>query len=94
MRTLPLRLVPGAYAGRAAIDVSVAGVRNAVPHARRKPIDRRTLAAAALLPPQVVPLWIGAAIVRPLRNEAFYPFMRDGGGRRVTAAALRLVCDR
>jgi len=90
VHTLPLRLDPRVYTGTAVIFFAVVNVVKVIPYAALGQLDGRTLlSAVVLLPPAVVSVLVGAAVVRRMRSEVFYPFMLG----MVALVGLRLVYD-
>ncbi len=90
VHTLPLRLDPRIYTGTAVIFFAVVNVVKVIPYAALGQLDGRTLlSAVVLLPPAVVAVLIGAALVRRMRPGVFYPFMIA----MVALVGLRLVYD-
>lgn len=90
IHTLPLRLDPRVYTGTAVIFFAVVNVVKVVPYVALGQLDGRTLLSAALLLPlAAVAVLVGAALVRRMRSEVFYPFMLA----MVGLVGLRLVYD-
>ena len=90
VHTLPLRLDPRLYTGTAVVFFAVVNLVKVVPYVALGQLDGRTLASAALLLPlAAVAVLIGAAVVRRMRAELFYPFMLA----MVALVGLRLVYD-
>jgi len=90
VHTLPLRLDPRVYTGTAVIFFAVVNVVKVVPYVALGQLDGRTLVSAALLVPlAAVAVLVGAALVRRMRSEVFYPFMLA----MVGLVGLRLVYD-
>jgi len=90
VHTLPLRLDPRVYTGTAVIFFAVVNVVKVIPYAALGQLDGRTLlSAVVLLPPAVVAVLIGAALVRRMKPGVFYPFMIA----MVALVGLRLVYD-
>jgi len=90
VHTLPLRLDPKVYTGTAVIFFTVVNVVKVVPYAALGQFDTRTLVSAVLLlPVAAVAVLVGAAVVRRMRTEVFYPFMIA----MVALVGLRLVYD-
>jgi len=90
VHTLPLRLDPRVYTGTAVIFFAVVNVVKVIPYAALGQLDGRTLlSAVVLLPPAVLSVLVGAAVVRRMRSEVFYPFMLA----MVALVGLRLVYD-
>jgi uncharacterized membrane protein YfcA len=90
VHTLPLRLDPRVYTGTAVIFFAVVNVVKVIPYAALGQLDGRTLLSAlVLLPPAVVAVLIGAALVRRMKPGVFYPFMIA----MVALVGLRLVYD-
>lgn len=76
MRVLPLRLPPGTYTGTSVVFFAVLNAVKLVPYAALGLFDAATLTAALwLVPPAVAAVLAGAALVRRMRPEVFYPFM-------------------
>jgi uncharacterized protein len=68
VHTLPLRLDPRVYTGTAVIFFAVVNVVKVIPYAALGQLDGRTLlSAVVLLPPAVVAVLLGAALVRRMR---------------------------
>ena len=90
VHTLPLRLDPRIYTGTAVVFFAVVNVVKVIPYAALGQLDGRTLLSAlVLLPPAVVSVLIGAALVRRMRPGVFYPFMLA----MVALVGMRLVYD-
>jgi len=90
VHTLPLRLDPRVYTGTAVIFFAVVNVVKVVPYVALGQLDSRALASAALLVPlAALAVLVGAALVRRMRSEVFYPFMLA----MVGLVGLRLVYD-
>lgn len=90
VHTLPLRLDPRVYTGTAVIFFAVVNLVKVVPFVALGQLDGRTLASAALLLPlAALAVLVGAALVRRMRAEVFYPFMLA----MVGLVGLRLVYD-
>jgi len=90
VHTLPLRLDPRVYTGTATIFFAVVNVVKVVPYALLGQLDARLLASAALLLPlAALAVLVGAAIVRRMRSDVFYPFMLA----MVALVGLRLLYD-
>ncbi|MBA2667687.1 MAG: sulfite exporter TauE/SafE family protein [Trueperaceae bacterium] len=90
VHTLPLRLDPKVYTGTAVVFFAVVNAVKVVPYAALGQFDGRTLlSAAVLLPVAVVAVLAGAALVRRMRAEVFYPFMLV----MVALVGARLVYD-
>ncbi len=90
VHTLPLRLDPRVYTGTSVIFFAVVNLVKVVPYAALGQLDGRTLlSAVVMLPPAVVAVLIGAALVRRMKAAVFYPFMLV----MVAAVGLRLVYD-
>jgi uncharacterized membrane protein YfcA len=90
VHTLPLRLDPSVYTGTAVVFFAVVNVVKVVPYALLGQLDGRTLASAVLLLPLAAfAVLVGAAVVRRLRSEVFYPFMLS----MVALVGIRLVYD-
>jgi uncharacterized protein len=90
VHTLPLRLDPKVYTGTAVIFFAVVNVVKVIPYAALGQLDARTLLSAALLlPPAIVAVLAGAALVRRMRPAVFYPFMIG----MIALVGLRLVFD-
>jgi uncharacterized protein len=90
VHTLPLRLDPKVYTGTAVVFFAVVNVVKVVPYAALGQFDAATLrSAAVLLPVAVVAVLLGAAAVRRMRPQVFYPFMLA----MIALVGLRLVYD-
>jgi uncharacterized protein len=90
VHTLPLRLDPKLYTGTAVVFFAAVNAVKVVPYAALGQFDVRTLASAALLfPLAVVAVLLGAAVVRRMRAEVFYPFMVA----MIALVGMRLVYD-
>jgi uncharacterized protein len=90
VHTLPLRLDPRVYTGTAVVFFAVVNTVKVLPYAALGQFDARTLVSAAvLLPVAVVAVLVGAALVRRMRPQVFYPFMLA----MVALVGLRLVYD-
>lgn len=87
---LPLRLDPRVLTGTSVIFFAVVNTVKVAPYAALGFFDARTLATAAvLMPVAVIAVLAGAAVVRRMRPEVFYPFMYA----MVALVGLRLVWD-
>jgi uncharacterized protein len=90
VHTLPLRLGPRIHTGTSVIFFAVVNLVKVIPYAALGQLDSRTLASAALLlPPAIVAVLAGAALVRRMRPAVFYPFMVG----MIGLVGLRLVFD-
>jgi uncharacterized protein len=90
VHTLPLRLDPRVYTGTAVVFFAVVNLVKVVPYVALGQLDGRALASAALLVPlAALAVLVGAALVRRMRSEVFYPFMLA----MVGLVGLRLVYD-
>jgi uncharacterized protein len=90
VHTLPLRLDPRVYTGTAVVFFAVVNLVKGVPYVALGQLDGRALASAALLVPlAALAVLVGAALVRRMRSEVFYPFMLA----MVGLVGLRLVYD-
>jgi len=90
VHVLPLRLDPRVYTGTAVVFFAIVNVVKVVPYVALGQFDGRTLLSAALLLPlAALAVLIGAALVRRMRTEVFYPFMLV----MVALVGLRLVYD-
>lgn len=88
--TLPQRLDPKLYTGTAVVFFAVVNAVKVVPYAALGQFDAATLrSAAVLLPVAVVAVLLGAAAVRRMRPQVFYPFMIA----MVALVGMRLVYD-
>jgi uncharacterized protein len=87
---LPLRLDPKLLTGTSVIFFAVVNAVKVAPYAALGFFDARTLlTAAVLVPVAVVAVLAGAAVVRRMRAEVFYPFMYA----MLALVGLRLVWD-
>jgi len=87
---LPLKLDPKVLTGTSVIFFAVVNAVKVAPYAALGFFDARTLWTAVLLVPiSVVAVLAGAAVVRRLRAEVFYPFMYAMLG----LVGLRLIWD-
>ena len=87
---LPLKLDPRVLTGTSVIFFAVVNSVKVLPYAALGFFDARTLLTAlVLLPVAVVAVLAGAAVVRRMRAEVFYPFMYA----MVALVGLRLVWD-
>jgi uncharacterized protein len=87
---LPLRLDPKVLTGTSVIFFAVVNAVKVAPYAALGFFDARTLLTAlVLLPVAVVAVLVGAAVVKRMRAEVFYPFMYV----MVALVGLRLVWD-
>ena len=76
MHVLPLRLDPRDYTGTSVVFFAVVNVVKLVPYAALGLFEPQLLIAAFwLMPVAVVAVLTGAAIVRRMRIEVFYPFI-------------------
>lgn len=90
VHTLPLRLDPRVYTGTAVVFFAVVNAVKVLPYAALGQFDGRTLLSAVLLlPVAVVAVLAGAAAVRRMRPQVFYPFMLA----MVALVGVRLVYD-
>jgi uncharacterized protein len=90
VHTLPLRLDPRVYTGTAVVFFAVVNTVKVLPYAALGQFDGRTLLSALLLlPVAVVAVLAGAAGVRRMRPQVFYPFMLA----MVALVGMRLVYD-
>lgn len=90
VHVLPMRLDPRVYTGTSVLFFAVVNAVKVVPYAALGFLDARVLVSALLmLPLAVVAVLIGAAIVRRMRAEVFYPFTYA----MVTLVGLKLVWD-
>ena len=90
VHTLPLRLDPRVYTGTAVVFFAVVNLVKVVPDVALGQLDGRPLGSAALLLPlAAVAVLVGAAVVRRMRAEVFYPFMLA----MVALVGVRLVYD-
>ncbi|MBR3370866.1 MAG: sulfite exporter TauE/SafE family protein [Rhodobacteraceae bacterium] len=87
---LPLRLDPKIYTGTSVIFFAVVNAIKVVPYAALGQFDRVTLVSAVvMLPLAVIATLMGAAVVKRMRAEVFYPLMYV----MVTLVGLKLVWD-
>ncbi|WP_245242970.1 sulfite exporter TauE/SafE family protein [Pararhodobacter sp. SW119] len=87
---LPLKLDPKVLTGTSVIFFAVVNTVKVAPYAALGFFDARTLlTAGVLLPVAVVAVLAGAAVVKRMRAEVFYPFMYA----TVALVGLRLVWD-
>ena len=87
---LPLKLDPKVLTGTSVIFFAVVNVVKVAPYAALGFFDARLLLTAlVLLPVAVVAVLAGAAVVKRMRAEVFYPFMYV----MVAIVGLRLVWD-
>ncbi len=87
---LPLKLDPKVLTGSSVIFFAVVNSVKVLPYAALGLFDARTLMTAlTLLPVAVVAVLAGAAVVKRMRAEVFYPFMYV----TVAIVGLRLVWD-
>jgi uncharacterized membrane protein YfcA len=90
VHVLPLRLDPTVYTCTSVVFFAVVNAIKVVPYAALGQFDGRTLLSAlVLVPPAVVAVLAGAALVRRMRPAVFYPFMIA----MVALVGLRLVWD-
>lgn len=90
VHVLPMRLDPRVYTGTSVLFFAVVNAVKVVPYAALGFLDARVLVSAlVMLPLAVVAVLIGAAIVRRMRAEVFYPFTYA----MVTLVGLKLVWD-
>jgi uncharacterized protein len=88
--TLPLRLDPRVYTGTSVIFFAVVNTVKLVPYAALGQFTAPTMISAlALLPLAVLSTLLGAAIIKRLRAEVFYPLMYA----MITLVGLKLVWD-
>ncbi len=87
---LPLRLDPRIYTGTSVIFFAVVNVIKVAPYAALGQFSTTVLASAlVMLPLAVIATLAGAAIVRRMRAEVFYPFMYA----MVALVGLKLIWD-
>lgn len=87
---LPLRLDPKIYTGTSVIFFAAVNVVKLVPYAALGFFDTRTLfSALAMLPPAVLAVLAGAAIVKRMRPAVFYPLMYT----MIALVGVKLVYD-
>jgi len=87
---LPMRMDPKLYTGTSVMFFAVVNVVKVAPYAMLAQFDPVTMqSAAVMLPVAVVAVLAGAAVVKRMRPEVFYPFMYV----MVTIVGLRLVSD-
>ncbi|MGY6703900.1 sulfite exporter TauE/SafE family protein [Roseinatronobacter sp.] len=87
---LPLRLDPKVFTGTSVIFFAVVNAIKVIPYAALGQFDRVTLVSAAvMLPLAVIATLLGAAVVKRLRAEVFYPLMYV----MITLVGLKLVWD-
>lgn len=90
VHVLPLRLDPRVYTGTAVVFFAIVNAVKVVPYAALGQFDARTmLSALVLLPLAALAVVVGAALVRRMRTEVFYPFMLA----MVALVGVRLVYD-
>ena len=88
--TLPLRLDPKVYTGTSVIFFAIINVVKVVPYAALGQFTGRVLMSGlVMLPLATLATLAGAAIVRRLRAEVFYPFMYV----MIALVGLKLVWD-
>lgn len=76
MHVLPLRLDPRDYTGTSVVFFAVVNAVKLVPYAALGLFDAGLLAASVwLMPVAVLAVLLGAALVRRMRPQVFYPFM-------------------
>jgi uncharacterized protein len=87
---LPLKLDPRVYTGTSVIFFAIVNLIKVVPYAALGQFTRGTLLSAlALMPLAVLTTLAGAALVRRMRAEVFYPFMHA----MIALVAVRLIWD-
>ncbi|HPD92230.1 MAG: sulfite exporter TauE/SafE family protein [Rhodobacter sp.] len=90
IQVLPKRLDPRTYTGTSVIFFAVVNAIKVVPYAALGMFQRDVLISALVLAPlAVVAVRIGAAIVRRMRAEVFYPFTYT----MVALVGVKLVWD-
>lgn len=90
VHVVPMRLDPRVYTGTSVLFFAVVNAVKVVPYAALGFFDARVLVSAlVMLPLAVVAVLIGAAIVRRMRAEVFYPFTYA----MVALVGLKLVWD-
>jgi len=90
VQVLPKRLDPKVYTGTSVLFFAVVNLVKVVPYAALGFFERRVLVSALLmLPLAVLAVRIGAAIVRRMRPEVFYPFTYA----MVTLVGVKLVYE-
>lgn len=88
--TMPLRMEPAIYTATSVLFFAVMNVVKLVPYAALGQLAANNLlTSAALMPLAAVATVAGAAIVKRLRMEIFYPFMYA----MVLIVALKLIWD-
>jgi uncharacterized membrane protein YfcA len=88
--TLPLRLDPKIYTGTSVIFFALVNLIKVIPYAALGQFTTATLLSAlVMLPLAVASTLAGAALVRRMRIEVFYPFMLA----MIALVALRLIWD-
>lgn len=87
---LPLRFDPKVYTGTSVVFFAIINAVKVIPYIALGQFDEVILiSAAVMLPLAVISTLIGAAVVRRMRIEVFYPFMYV----MITLVGLRLVWD-
>lgn len=90
VQVLPKRLDPKVYTGTSVLFFAIVNLAKVVPYSALGFFERRVLVSALLmLPLAVVAVRVGAAIVRRMRPEVFYPFTYA----MVTLVGLKLVYE-
>lgn len=88
--TMPLRLSPAAFTGTSVAFFAIVNVVKLVPYgALGQLAPGNLMTSVALMPVAAVATFAGAAIVRRMRAEVFYPFMYV----MVLLVSLKLVWD-
>lgn len=88
--TLPLRLDPKVFTGTSVIFFAVVNLIKVLPYAALGQFTAQTLwSALVLMPLAAVATLAGAALVRRMRAQVFYPFMYA----MIALVSLRLVWD-
>lgn len=88
--TMPLRATPQVFTATSVLFFAIMNLVKLIPYFALGQLDRANLAvSAALMPLAVVSVLAGAAIVRRMRAEVFYPVMYT----MVFLVSLRLLWD-
>ena len=90
IQVLPKRLDPKLYTGTSVFFFAVVNVIKIVPYAALGLFEREVLISAALLLPlSVISVRAGAAVIKRMRPEVFYPFTYT----MVVVVGLKLIWD-
>lgn len=90
VHVLPMRMDPRTYTGTSVVFFAAVNLVKVVPYVALGQMDARTLVSASLLVvPAGLAVLVGAAMVRRMKADVFYPFMMA----MVALVGLRLIVD-